>query len=345
LDPKHCLYSNFVLPNLCDTKQVKLLSAKVLYVNISGTSLEILKNLVLAGVQPAIFDGRPYMDTISNKPTPLINKFKAEVDVAEYDATAKRPRLNSASVASFIRPIVHEMNPLLEECVIDERPLSSIPDHEFSKFDVVIASHISKADAIRIAKATVGAGGKFILVDSFGLMGCAVLDMGKDHLFRREEGKDKLSHPTTNSNYVPFETIITLELSNMKKGRWDKFPPLPWAIYKSYLDFQQFHGHFPSNTTSDQFVDFAKNWLKDQSKGNGLHVSDDLFGSTEEIKCLACIANEEVSPVCAVLGGVVGNEVIKCLSGKGEPANNVLLFEGAESSCRAFFVCSTIDQT
>jgi len=38
------------------------------------------------------------------------------------------------------------------------------------------------------------------------------------------------------------------------------------------------------------------------------------------------------------LGGIVGNEVIKILSGKGEPANNVLLLDGLEGSCRQFFI-------
>jgi hypothetical protein len=32
--------------------------------------------------------------------------------------------------------------------------------------------------------------------------------------------------------------------------------------------------------------------------------------------------------VCAVLGGMLGNEIIKVVSGKGEPANNTLLLDG-----------------
>ena len=49
-------------------------------------------------------------------------------------------------------------------------------------------------------------------------------------------------------------------------------------------------------------------------------------------------ANAEVSPVCAVLGGVLGNEVIKAISGRGEPANNILLFDGLEGGCKAFTI-------
>jgi ubiquitin-like 1-activating enzyme E1 A len=39
------------------------------------------------------------------------------------------------------------------------------------------------------------------------------------------------------------------------------------------------------------------------------------------------------------MGGVVGNEVIKAISGKGEPAHNTLLFDGlGTGGCLSFFV-------
>jgi ubiquitin-like 1-activating enzyme E1 A len=46
------------------------------------------------------------------------------------------------------------------------------------------------------------------------------------------------------------------------------------------------------------------------------------------------VATAEIAPVCSVLGGLVGNEIIKTLTGKGEPANNTLLFDG--TSCKAY---------
>jgi len=38
--------------------------------------------------------------------------------------------------------------------------------------------------------------------------------------------------------------------------------------------------------------------------------------------------------VCAVFGGVIGNEVIKAISGKGEPACNVLCFDGRKGAVK-----------
>eukprot|EP00529_Nitzschia_sp_RCC80_P038751 CAMPEP_0113442912 /NCGR_PEP_ID=MMETSP0014_2-20120614/1860_1 /TAXON_ID=2857 /ORGANISM="Nitzschia sp." /LENGTH=62 /DNA_ID=CAMNT_0000333837 /DNA_START=1 /DNA_END=189 /DNA_ORIENTATION=+ /assembly_acc=CAM_ASM_000159 len=46
----------------------------------------------------------------------------------------------------------------------------------------------------------------------------------------------------------------------------------------------------------------------------------------------------QVAPVCAVLGGSLGNEIIKVVSGKGEPANNTLLFDGEACKMWSFMV-------
>ncbi len=60
------------------------------------------------------------------------------------------------------------------------------------------------------------------------------------------------------------------------------------------------------------------------------------MGDEDELKQLANTATADVSPVCAVMGGVLGNEVIKAISGKGEPANNMLLFDGMDGGCKSF---------
>jgi hypothetical protein len=45
------------------------------------------------------------------------------------------------------------------------------------------------------------------------------------------------------------------------------------------------------------------------------------------------VSTSEVAPVCAVLGGIIGNEVIKAISVKGEPANNTCCSMGYQVSC------------
>ena len=54
----------------------------------------------------------------------------------------------------------------------------------------------------------------------------------------------------------------------------------------------------------------------------------------EVLSKLATTATAEVSLICAVLGGFLGNEVIKAISGEAEPSNNTVLFDVWEGKCR-----------
>ena len=88
------------------------------------------------------------------------------------------------------------------------------------------------------------------------------------------------------------------------------------------------------NSDLKEFADFANEWL---SSNNLPNDGEDSLDWTQ----LAGIARHpEVSPVCAVLGGILGNEVIKAFTGKGEPANNVILFNGLIGGCRSFLISS-----
>lgn len=42
--------------------------------------------------------------------------------------------------------------------------------------------------------------------------------------------------------------------------------------------------------------------------------------------------------MCAVLGGILGQELLKAVSGQGKPAQNVVLFDAQESSAVAVMV-------
>ena len=64
----------------------------------------------------------------------------------------------------------------------------------------------------------------------------------------------------------------------------------------------------------------------DEFARNGLPAD---FLSADAIRHLARVSRAEFSPVSAVLGGVISQEVIKAVSGKGEPISNVFLYEGA----------------
>lgn len=310
--------------------QNKIRNTKVLYVTVSGVSSEIIKNLVLAGVRAAICDGRPFPEALSETPSSFL-PYSSETT-------------ESMSVAEAMKPLVHELNPLLDTCEIQTQPdLSSIPDTFFQQYDIVIISGAiclqnhsytpKQEDLLRISNLVTANNGKFILVDTFGMYGCALLDLGPTHQFRKEQGKDKLSDLQSINPYVSFSQMMTSTMTNKNlkqiTDRWHKNgPPKVLAMYLALLYYSN---HPPSSSEEQKESHFSK-VVQDYLVSSGLdanYLGDDL-------SYLYQVASAEISPVCAVLGGVMGNEVIKAISGKGEPANNTLLFDGTDGGCRAF---------
>lgn len=299
-------------------------SASVLYINITGVSSEILKNLILAGIKAAIADARP-IAALRSTPTSFLPPSDRQ-DSAEPDS--KRTKV---TVAQRMQGPVMELNPLLDSCEICEEDVDSIPDSYFSKFDIVIASNIGLNQAKRIAKATTEAGNKFFCVQSFGLYACALLDLGSEHSYRKEIGKDKLSDVMKNTAYLNLNDMMNVKLCNATDRFHKSSPPQIYTKYRALLNYYDKKNAWPTKD-SDEFLDMTKSFLKDQG------LEENHLGNDDDLKNLAEISNAEVSPVCAVIGGILGNEVIKAISGKGEPANNILVFDGLNGGCKSFLL-------
>ena len=58
----------------------------------------------------------------------------------------------------------------------------------------------------------------------------------------------------------------------------------------------------------------------------------------ETLQALGKAGMAQLAPVCAILGGILGNEIIKVISGKAEPANNTILFDGKTCKALTFLV-------
>lgn len=300
--------------------QAKISKAKVLYVHLTGVSSEVLKNLVLAGVRPVLCDNRPYPDAILDTPSFFVNPHANK-------------KLKYASVAHALQVPVEELNPLLGPCEIIDKDVGDISEDMLKDFDMVICSRVGMADAVRMAKATTSAGGKFYLVDCFGWNGAAVVDLGPEHTYRVELNK-ALSDLKAVETHVPLEDLWNVPLGDLISKRVDKTPPLVWMHYRAILEYHARTKSWPSADKANDFVKVVQEWIAEDAPD--YKALDSL--QADALTKLALTASAELSAVCAVLGGVIGNEVIKAISGKGEPANNTLLLDGFEGKCRNVLV-------
>eukprot|EP00584_Thalassiosira_punctigera_P002942 CAMPEP_0172534602 /NCGR_PEP_ID=MMETSP1067-20121228/6905_1 /TAXON_ID=265564 ORGANISM="Thalassiosira punctigera, Strain Tpunct2005C2" /NCGR_SAMPLE_ID=MMETSP1067 /ASSEMBLY_ACC=CAM_ASM_000444 /LENGTH=348 /DNA_ID=CAMNT_0013319413 /DNA_START=87 /DNA_END=1133 /DNA_ORIENTATION=+ len=321
--------------------QKRMSNARVLYINLTGVTCEIMKNLVLAGVAAVVCDDRPYPEAVREMPCSFFNAEEMEKAMSsengdeeggEAEHEAKKAKRTPATVASAIEPKLEELNPLLSgRNSIEERPIATLPDDFFAQFDAIVSSRLTIAEAKRVSRSLQKAkeGKLLIVTDTFGFDGCAHLDFGNSHSYRREVGKDKLSDLLKIEPYIPMGDMLDVPLAGVK-GRWDKVTPRILVLQRLLMDYWG-QNKSCQGKQKEEFVKFAKGWLSSNKLSN---VSDSL-----DLAHFAHIAQHpEVSPVCAVLGGMLGNEVIKALTGKGEPANNVMLFNGLDGGCRSFLL-------
>jgi ubiquitin-like 1-activating enzyme E1 A len=179
-------------------------------------------------------------------------------------------------------------------------------------------------------------GSQFFVGDCFGFCGAAMMDLGPTLEYRPEQGKQLLD-PIKVKDYVPLEQIVQVPL-HQATNRFHKSPPPVWIQYRCLLEYQQKKGTWPSSVSADDDNDgdtfdetIMQDFLKEQQ------VTPTMMTS-EELQTLAKVGMAQVAPVCAVLGGMLGNEIIKVISGKGEPANNTILLDGNKCKSWTFLV-------
>ncbi|KAG0351645.1 hypothetical protein BGZ54_003158, partial [Gamsiella multidivaricata] len=139
------------------------------------------------------------------------------------------------------------------------------------------------------------------------------------------------------------ETTITqrsqnyASLADTMEARWGypkpkalkrKVSPLLFAIQALWL-FQKAHnGRLPQSSNQgdlDAMLKFRDERLK-SAQVDGAFVDDDL------IKTLVATVSAEISPVCAIVGGFLAQDILKTLSGKDAPLLNYFLYNGTEGT-------------
>ena len=282
--------------------QEKMSSAKVLYINTTGISSEILKNLVLAGVHASIADGRLYPDAMIDTPSsflPPSERYASSsksCDIGEQQEPESKT-LKKMTVAQAMAPHVHELNPLLDECdIVEETNVESLSVDFLKRFNVIVASKISLKEAKYIAKcANENKSTSFYLVHSFGFYACALIDLGSGHQFRKEIGKE-LSDIKTVKDYISLNDLIELKL-DMVRDRWHKNgPPIIYTKYRCILNYYENKKEWPNENNTSEFVTLTKEFLSEQG------LKEDYVGDDAELTTLCLTANAEVCPVCCCHG-------------------------------------------
>ena len=313
--------------------QKRLRSARVLVSGVCGLGAEVIKNLVLAGVKSVtILDHEPY-DPLS-------------VPGAGFLLYHGEPGENRAA-AAVMR--CQELNPMVSVEAHQERLDTKSADF-FSQFDIVCITNSPKSELIRVNEICRTLKIKFLCGDTFGFYAFMASD-----LLAHEYNEEVLRVPAESSEGLAMKRR-KIESERFVETHEEVFPPISTIFDYSWKDLTNKQ---VSRLSNSLFILLALIEFKERKNHGPTHESiegdtrelDEICTQLEKKHHLARTGKTfiprgfvkytplDLSPVCAILGGVIAQEVIKGLSGKDQPLNNFFVYNGIDGHAIVEKIC------
>ncbi|XP_015112338.1 SUMO-activating enzyme subunit 1 [Diachasma alloeum] len=292
--------------------QKRLRLAKVLLIGLNGFGAEVAKNIILAGIKSIKFlDHREL--TVEDSSSQF---FADRKDVGKNRAQASVDRAQN-------------LNSMVE-VTADDSNIDTKPDTFFRDFDVVCASECTITQLKRINAACRKYNVKFFAGDVWGMFGYTFEDLltheyAMDVVQSKKKpgpGGDSKDNGSVDGivntvkrteTFVPFEKILNAKTLPKNSE--------VYHLFQIMMNYREKHGKDPHPNEREsklpEFSQEAEAIIKEYDLGDKINdlIEGDLYA--------------QVSPVCAILGGVMGQEIIKAVSQKEPPLHNLFLFDPA----------------
>ncbi|XP_030634384.1 SUMO-activating enzyme subunit 1 [Chanos chanos] len=308
--------------------QKRLRGSRVLLVGLGGLGAEVAKNLILAGVKGLTLLDHEQVTEESRRAQFLI----------PVDSLGQNRAQASLERAQFLNPMV--------EVKADTDRVESKPDEFFLQFDAVCLTGCSRDLMVRVDQLCANKKIKVFCGDVFGYHGYMFSDLGKEYHYVEEKPKIVKATEETNdgpeakkAKVDPNETTMvkkTASFCSLKEALevdWTsekakaslKRTPADYFLLQVLLKFRTDKGRDPHPASFAEDSRLLRQIRDDVL--DGLGVSTDLLADDFVSYCFS-----EMAPVCAVVGGVLGQEIVKALSQRDAPHRNFFFFDGLKGS-------------
>nr|XP_028597605.1 SUMO-activating enzyme subunit 1 [Podarcis muralis] len=303
--------------------QKRLRASRVLLVGMKGLGAEVAKNLILAGVKAL---------------TMLDHQQVSPEDTQAQFLIAGGSLGKNRAEASLER--AQDLNPMVD-VKADPGNVEQKPEEFFTRFDVVCVTCCSQEVLVKIDQICHKNGIKFFAGDVFGYHGYMFANLGEHEFVEEktkvakagqgvEDGPDakkaKLDFTETTLvkkcvNFCLLKEALTVDWSGEKAKAALKRTAPDYFLLQVLLRFRTLKGRDPSLQSCSEDAEVLLQMRTDVLASLG--VAADLLPDDFASSCCS-----EVAPVCAVVGGVLGQEVVKALSQRDAPLNNFFFFDG-----------------
>ncbi|OZJ06973.1 hypothetical protein BZG36_00247 [Bifiguratus adelaidae] len=282
--------------------QQRMRNASILLVGFRSLNTEVGKNIALAGVgKLTVLDPERVTDRDLGA-----QFFLRQEDVGKNRAAAAAPRLQT-------------MNPRVE-IVVDQEPIGSKADTFFTQFDLRI-DNVCRLNNIPLYISAVHG--------IFGYIFCDIVN----HTYIEERKVPQ------GNNMDPLVEITKLNttfpsLSSSLARKWQDVTArtLKKRIGKVFfvtLLLWQFQSDHSRNPRPEDAETLAAMWAgMVEEKG----IKEPSILDTHMIDIFIRMHDTELSPISAIVGGILAQDILKVLSGKELPIKNWFLYDGRDGS-------------
>ncbi|KAK9463557.1 uncharacterized protein V1516DRAFT_668090 [Lipomyces oligophaga] len=319
--------------------QTRMSLARVLLIEVGALANEIAKNLVLAGIGSlTVLD-----DSVVSELDLGAQFFIEQSDVGSNRAEAALPR-------------IQKLNPRVS-VKADSSGYREKTKEYYAQFDIVIATELSLDNFISINNICRELKLPFYAGGLVGLYGFIFLDLiSHTYTIEREksnitpkigpetatrslvsvaysktDSKQSMETVTKNESYKPLsESINSKALSSLRPRQQLRVSPVLPAL-KAMWQFEKLSGAFKSISPEElvTFTTLVQNCTRDL--GLPIGILSDAFLSSYSRSIGA-----ELSPVAAILGGILAQDVLNLLSQKEQPIQNWVIFDGDSSTAAIY---------
>ncbi|KAF9257508.1 hypothetical protein L218DRAFT_935725 [Marasmius fiardii PR-910] len=285
--------------------QQRMRNATILVVGLKGTATETIKNIVLAGIgRLIIVDG----DDVKEEDLGAGFFFREE-DVGKKRVDAAKPRIES------LNPLV-TVTTIPTFSAVDAQSFETILQE--NNVRLVCVTDSDRDGLIRMNNVCRRAGKLFYAGGTYGLLGYIFCDLG-DYDSVSPTGKIRTS-------YTPLESALRHRWTSLTRRQTKELNPAVVFLVLAIWQYQSTHdGKLPEQEEEAEEVQRIADALvleADVNKQVLTTVRPDLISSTIPT------TPHEFSPICAVVGGMLGQDVLKALGGKDQPLANFFVFDG-----------------
>ncbi|XP_028320241.1 SUMO-activating enzyme subunit 1 [Gouania willdenowi] len=308
--------------------QKRLRGSRVLLAGLGGLGAEVAKNLILAGV----------------KKLTLLDHEKVTEDScrAQFLVPVTAQGQNRAQ-ASLER--AQNLNPMVE-VQADTDKVEDKPDDFFLQFDAVCLTGCSKDLMVRVDQLCSQHNIKVFCGDIHGYYGYMFSNLGKEYSYVEEKPKVVKAAPDSSdgpeakkakvdpnettmvkktASFCSLKEALEVDWTSEKTKAGLKKTPLDYFMLHVLLKFRTDKGRDPDPLAFPEDSLVLKQIRDDVLEAKTL--SSDLLSDDFISYCFS-----EMSPVCAVVGGVLGQEVVKALSQRDAPHRNFFFFDGRKGN-------------